>query len=484
MSSLGIASQGAMPTTGGAAPAPSSGAGHHDSHDGSAFDALLGALDEASASTTEAAPSPAPSWRSLAAGGTLGSNVLVALDKRFAASGATAQTAATKTPKAAEDPSADAAALANIGWASLIPGLTGATASAATPAPSASSGPASASIAVKTAAASLTKPVAASLAMPNDAPATPAAPVDVKVVRSITYLGLDPTVAPADIDHGQAAEGASTKSAGAESSAAGPTHGRQESVTPTIAPTAQGGSSTMSNGEQAKRHPHSGADTGAAGKVAAGQNVGAGDSQGATATSTVTQTGDIGAMSFNQPPSVQIDQLADVIASAASGMDSQADNTTAAADAAKPGSAAHTGPVKELDVQLNPASLGSLSIQMRLSNGSLNVTIKAENSDTLKLIENERSTISDKLKSMEFSVESLTVKASDAVASSGASADAQNSGTSDYGGTQQGQSGQTDDGARSGRSSQDGGGHKRPAPQDSSLAGDAGGGGNPGHRFV
>ena len=167
-------------------------------------------------------------------------------------------------------------------------------------------------------------------------------------------------------------------------------------------------------------------------------------------------------------------------------MGSQIGDATPSSATANATNAARTAPVKELDVQLNPASLGALTIEMRLSNGNLSVTIKADKPDTLKLIENESGAISDKLKSLNFSVESLTVKASDAVASgsASASADASNTGTSNYGEAQQGQSGQTADGSRNGRSSQ----RRRPgtsrAQQQRENAGEAGGDGNLGHRFV
>ncbi len=141
---------------------------------------------------------------------------------------------------------------------------------------------------------------------------------------------------------------------------------------------------------------------------------------------------------------VSLDQLGDVIANAAGDLNPQ---SSAAAGA----TAARTAPIKELDVQLNPANLGSLTIEMRLSDGKLAVTIKAEKSDTLKLIDSERGSISDKLASLNFSVESVTVKGADAPAANAAGTDPSNSGMASNGGAQ-GQSGQTGDGAQSGGS--------------------------------
>ncbi|MGD0723908.1 MAG: flagellar hook-length control protein FliK, partial [Roseiarcus sp.] len=108
-------------------------------------------------------------------------------------------------------------------------------------------------------------------------------------------------------------------------------------------------------------------------------------------------------------------------------------------------------PVKELDVKLNPASLGGLTIEMRLSDGKLAVTIRADKSDTMKLIQSESGAISDRLQSLNFSVESLTVKASDGATSAPAGPDASNAGSANNGAAQQGQSGQAEQGARDGR---------------------------------
>jgi chemotaxis protein MotD len=164
---------------------------------------------------------------------------------------------------------------------------------------------------------------------------------------------------------------------------------------------------------------------------------------------------------------VSLDQLGDVIASAAGDLNASA-NAGAQVDAA---SSARTAPIKELDVQLNPATLGGLSIEMRLSDGKLSVTIKADKADTMKLIESERDSISSKLTSLNFSVESLTVKASDAPSAVAPATDASNSGMASNGGAQQGQSGQTGDGAQSGGSLRGGANQGRqPAPVSDAFA--------------
>jgi flagellar hook-length control protein FliK len=472
------------------------GGKQHDTQDSSAFDALLGALDNAVTPPIEVSPA-ATSWRSISAGRALGSAALNALDKRLGAAATGDQPAvAGKTSKADVDGNADAAALANINWTSLIPGMTGATAAPSGASTNSSISPSTGPTIAKAgtnsnstihAAATSDQVAAASeaLALPTQALAPNVASVDVKVVRSITYLGLDST-AP-DLGASQAPASGPTRPATVSEPEIAPAHEHREYGAVAAVPNAQGGSPTMTNEEQSRRHSRNDGDESAPTKVArVSQETtsAAGQTSPAASAPAVAQTdAGMGMMSGMDAPLVAIAQLADVIASAAGELDSQVDSAAAPVETAKAASLARTGPVKELDVQLNPASLGALSIQMRLSNGNLNVTIKADNAGTLKLIENERGSISDKLKSMEFSVESLTVKASDAVASSSASADAPNSGSSNYGETQQGRSGQADDGARNGRSFQDGESQRRAAQQSPSPMGEAGGG-DLGHRFV
>jgi len=469
----------------------------HDAPDGSTFGALLGALDDAQTqppriaapsvgngatvsslpaqSTAEA--SPAASWRSVSAVHNLGSGVLVAIDKRFGSVGPQDDAPlSSDTPKAKTDNSAAMSALTNIGWAALILGATGATvapqtlaagsAAAAKPALAphqliGEEGPGAA-----TQAAASSSPTLA--AMPSDAQAATAIravalnagspPIDVKVTRAITYLGLDPTAR--EINAGQAAASPSPNMHGDSSAMSG-----------------EGQSSGNMHGADGRGHP-AGADGGTGGaELTSG---GAGETTLAARSPGVAQI-DAGAIWASGVPNVQIDQLGDVIAAAAGDLNPQAG---ASASAATTTSASSTGPVKELEVQLNPASLGALSIEMRLSDGNLNITIKAAKSDTLKLIENERGSISDKLKSLNFSVETLTVKASDTVASNGVSGDASNSGTADYGEAQQGQSGQTADGSRNGRSPQDGANERETQRQNSVVLGEHGGDNYLGHRFV
>jgi flagellar hook-length control protein FliK len=329
-------------------------------------------------------------------------------------------------------------------------------------------------------------PSDAALAVATQANASNAAttPVAVNVVRSITYLGLDSTAPKI-----QSATAASTRPAAnhsARSTLVQGTSGDQLSVSLPNAPGASSGAATR---DQTQPNSHGG-DAGdrapsRAGRIDQETAPVAGQATTATASSGAVQAG-VNAVAANGLSSVPVAQLADVIASAAGELASQGGGAAPSGATANSADAARMAPVKELDVQLNPASLGALTIQMRLNNGNLSVTIKADKSDTLKLIENERGSITDKLQSLNFSVDSLTVKASDAVApgSASTSADASNTGTSNYGEAQQGQSGQTADGSHGGRFSQGAGEQGQSARQNRQSGGDAGGDGNFGHRTV
>jgi flagellar hook-length control protein FliK len=526
MTNLGLPPQGAAPmaqSLAASALATDRGAASaSDSQDSSAFDALLGALGD---SGTQAHPTGAPadanssadaaaqllaqsggeatpavaSWRSISTLHSLGSGVLSALDKRLASTTSTdAPDVSTKTSKTDGETSVDAAALASIGWASLMGSLTVAPVAPAAGAPTSASS--ASTLAALASAAAATAPVAGNAiagatiqdAMPSDptlAVVTPTnasnaatTPVAVNVVRSITYLGLDSTAPKI-----QSATAAPTRPAANHSAGSTSLQGTGDDQSSVSAPNATGASSGAATGDQSQQNNHgAGADDRASGRTGRTDRETtsvAGQATTATASSGAAQAS-VNAIAANNMLSAPVAQLADVIASAAGELASQGSNVASSGATANSADAARMAPVKELDVQLNPASLGALTIQMRLNNGNLSVTIKADKSDTLKLIENERSSITDKLQSLNFSVDSLTVKASDAVASGSASADASNTGTSNYGEAQQGQSGQTADGSRDGRFSQGAGDQRQSARQGRQSANDAGGDGNFGHRVV
>jgi len=173
----------------------------------------------------------------------------------------------------------------------------------------------------------------------------------------------------------------------------------------------------------------------------------------------------LGSANLSQDDAAQaartVDQLGNVIANAVADLAPQSSASAATAS----GAATRTAPIKELDVQLNPASLGNLTIEMRLSEGKLAITIKAAKSDTLKLIDGERGSISDKLASLNFTVESVTVKSADAPAASAPGTNASNSGMASNGGAQQNLSGQGGD-AQSGGSLRSGQQQSAPQPRD------------------
>jgi flagellar hook-length control protein FliK len=521
MTNLGLPPQGAMQAplnlASGALVGDRGAGGASDSQDSSSFDALLGALGDSSGQTQpdgapadansaanaaaqllaqsadESAPTVA-SWRSISTLHSLRAGVLSALDKRLASTlTADSPDVETKASKADSETSADAAALANIGWASLMGGLTGAGGAPAPGSPaSATSAPTLATLAAATAsvAGKASAGAATEHAMPSDATlatatqaglsnsATP--PVAVNVTRSITYLGLDPTAAKI-----QSATGASTRPAANNSPGADSLRGLRSDQASGSLSDAVGAASGAASGDQTQQNNHgAGAQdraSGGTGRVDQETTSAAGQTASAVSSAALAS---VNAISANGLLSASVAQLADVVASAAGELASQSNDAAPSGTPADSANSARMAPVKELDVQLNPASLGALTIQMRLNNGSLSVTIQADKSDTLKLIENERGSITNKLQSLNFSVDSLTVKASDAVAPSSSGAGASNTGASNHGQAQQGQSGQTADGSRGGRFSQGAGDQRQSARQDRQGAGDTGGDSNFGHRVI
>jgi chemotaxis protein MotD len=491
-----------------------SAGGARDAQDSSTFDALLGSLDDSSAlplppaggsktaSDTTSAPlagqasdeaATTASWRSASAVHALGSGVLVGLDKRLNASPNDHQLVSTKASKAKAEPGADAT-LASIGWAALIGGVTAASVSA-DPAPhpdgqapgpalaAPTSAPLPASLVAAggsansgaggTAAAQIQdvmplEPEQTAIAQ-TSAPSAVAQPVVVTVVRAITYLGLDPTIRNVSAPASKSAVAAAGSLDSLASQGAGTVNAPATSLG------VQNDAAGTANENRSGRDTHGAGSGNLASKTLPpeGQTPSPVPVSGPIPTSASITLG-------NSLPLVPVDRLADVVASAAGDIVSQSGAPLSAA--ASP-NADRTAPVKELDVQMNPASLGALSIQMRLSNGKLNVTIKVDKSDTLKLVETQRGAISDKLKALNFSVESVSVKASEASAPNSASADASHTGTSRYDEGQHGQSGHTTGESHHGRSPQGGDDRRQLARRGRENTGESGDG-NFGHRVV
>jgi hypothetical protein len=105
---------------------------------------------------------------------------------------------------------------------------------------------------------------------------------------------------------------------------------------------------------------------------------------------------------------VALGQLAERLATEASGLTSRAP-TSDSAPATGVGSAQA---VKELQIDLDPADLGAVSVKMRLVQGKLSVVMEVATPSTLKAIENERGAITDRLGTAAQPLEALIIKAS------------------------------------------------------------------------
>jgi chemotaxis protein MotD len=107
--------------------------------------------------------------------------------------------------------------------------------------------------------------------------------------------------------------------------------------------------------------------------------------------------------SSSGPASIPLSQLADFVADQASALTSPNSPSVPSASAAAPQA------VKELEISLDPANLGAVSVKMRLANGKLSVVIGVSNSSTLAAIENERGAIAARLGSTEQPIENLVI---------------------------------------------------------------------------
>jgi hypothetical protein len=105
---------------------------------------------------------------------------------------------------------------------------------------------------------------------------------------------------------------------------------------------------------------------------------------------------------------IPLGQLAERLATAASALTSRAPASNSA-PATGVGSAQA---VKELQIDLDPADLGAVSVKMRLVQGKLSVVMEVATPSTLKAIENERGAITDRLGTAAQPLEALIIKAS------------------------------------------------------------------------
>jgi flagellar hook-length control protein FliK len=101
--------------------------------------------------------------------------------------------------------------------------------------------------------------------------------------------------------------------------------------------------------------------------------------------------------------SIPLSQFADFVADQASALTSPSSPSAPSASAAAPQA------VKELEISLDPANLGAVSVKMRLANGKLSIVIGVSNSSTLAAIENERGALTARLGSTEQPLENLVI---------------------------------------------------------------------------
>jgi hypothetical protein len=112
------------------------------------------------------------------------------------------------------------------------------------------------------------------------------------------------------------------------------------------------------------------------------------------------------ALATGAPSAIGINQLADFVATQAASLSAEIPPATSVA---APATAAPQA-VKELEIALNPADLGTVSIKMRLANGKLTIVIGAANPSTLQAIESDRQAIVDRLSTSQQPLESLIVQ--------------------------------------------------------------------------
>lgn len=217
--------------------------------------------------------------------------------------------------------------------------------------------------------------------------------VDVHVQRARTYLGVDGATQAAKVDSAVLAS-------------AGPDAAKSAKPPPSTAAAPAAPPVKANGGEQASDGAMRREGSNDARNGAGDQN----SRELPTAVTSAPAANDVGLLNGAVAAApVSLDQLPDLIAKQAETMASP----EAVANASAP--AASQNPVKELEVRLNPADLGSLTVKMRLANGNLAVVIETSKDSTAKLIEGERDAIAERLASVEQPVASVVIQASDNV---------------------------------------------------------------------
>jgi len=117
------------------------------------------------------------------------------------------------------------------------------------------------------------------------------------------------------------------------------------------------------------------------------------------------------AMSFT---GVSLSLIPDVVAEATASLEQpEAASSQASATPVSTASNAKVVGARELEVELSPAELGSLTVKLKLVGSALSVVIEASKPSTLSAIERERDTIISRITSADHEVSSLILRPSD-----------------------------------------------------------------------
>ncbi len=223
----------------------------------------------------------------------------------------------------------------------------------------------------------------------------------ISAIRTRTYLGIDSAARSEAKNPISRSQGRSAVTASAAPDAAGSAAGGDAAAAPTHPDTPSGKPWTPAH-KESRSAPVADASLGA---------VNAAADLAATGTAPIA-----------------VSQLADRLASAASDM---------ASSATPPASAAGAGTaqaVKELQIDLDPADLGAVSVTMRLAGGKLSIVMEVATPSTLKAIEGERDAIAERLGLTSQSLEALIIKpaATNATNAESDNAQSQKPGSQEY----------------------------------------------------
>jgi hypothetical protein len=238
-------------------------------------------------------------------------------------------------------------------------------------------------------------------------------------VESRTYLGLD--IASSAVT--TAAVAAATEIGVAPRAASAPSTPANESASPSAKrASAPGGApahpAAASAGAGASVAPVAGKPSSAK----SGDSSSGGDPSGSAApppaaTTSAAATSAASDLVGGLSASVSLDRLPAVIAEAAEELSAAAQSASGASAAA---GAAKAQPVKELQINLAPAELGSLQVTMRLAGGKLSIVVEVAKTSTLQAIAGDRDAIVARLGAASTPLDSLVVQPMRADATAGA----------------------------------------------------------------